>query len=204
MFCNKCGAPLAEGVRFCTHCGAPVPQELIAARAAVAPDIPSRSPGQGMPSRTPSRIRVPVSRAPASAVRRARRPSSRRALRTILVILLVLLAFGAAGYLAYPSLGSLLFGKVSESHREKAAAQREAFSSGMVTTESLAAIQTELTTAIRLDPRNTQAREDLAAFAASTGDLATAGKQVEVILMQDPANKYALLMKDLLAPDGAP
>jgi protein involved in temperature-dependent protein secretion len=111
---------------------------------------------------------------------------------------------GIAGFFAYPYVGSLLFSKAAATHVQNAVDQSAALTPETTTETSLSSIQKELTTAVRLNPRSTQARESLAAFSASTGDLKTADAQVTAILKLDPANEYALLMKDLLAPESAP
>jgi len=120
------------------------------------------------------------------------------------VVAACLLVLGIAGFFAYPYLGSLLFSKAAATHVQNAVDQSAALTPETATEASLSSIQKELTTAVRLDPRSTQAREALAAFSASMGDLKSADAQVAAILKVDSANAYALLMKDLLAPESLP
>jgi hypothetical protein len=111
---------------------------------------------------------------------------------------------GITGFFAYPYVGSLLFSKAAATHVQNAVDQSAALTPETTTVASLSSIQKELTTAVHLNPGSTQAREALAAFSASTGNLRSADEQVAALLRLDPANEYALLMKDLLAPESAP
>lgn len=122
----------------------------------------------------------------------------------LMVVAACVLVLGIAGFFAYPYVGSLLFGKAAATHVQNAADQSAALTPATTTEASLSSIQKELTTAVRLDPRSTQARESFAAFSASTGDLRGADEQVAALLKLDPTNEYALLMKDLLALESAP
>ena len=209
MFCRKCGSQLMEGAAFCTKCGAPVPHvdiaphdvgngapaEGTAAPEKIAPNeqqASSDSVSVVQPSGTPSGVRPLM----------PRRPS--RTLRTLIVVAACVLVLGIAGSFAYPYVGSVLFGKAAATHVQNAADQSAALTPETATEASLSSIRKELVTAVRLDPRSTQAREALAAFSASMGDLKSADAQVAAILKVDSANAYALLMKDLLAPESLP
>ena len=208
MFCQKCGGPLVEGAAFCVKCGAPVRHEDEqlgteneglaegpAPQENAATDVQQVSPGSisvASSPGAPSRVKVPRPRMP------------RHTLRTLLIVAACVLVLGVAGSFLYPCLGSLLFSKAAATHVQNAAEQSAALTPETTTVASLSSIQRELTTAVHLNPRSTQAHEALAAFSASTGDLKSADGQVTALLKLDPANEYALLMKDLLAPESAP
>ncbi|MCX6083437.1 MAG: zinc ribbon domain-containing protein [Caldiserica bacterium] len=206
MFCRKCGNELVEGAAFCPKCGAPVPREDarhgVENAGLTEASGPQESAAAGAQQATPGTGALP--RVAPSRVKVSRPRLSPRALRTLLVVAACVLVLGIAGSFAYPYIGSLLFGKAAATHVQTAVEQSAALTPATTTAASLSSIQKELTTAVRLNPRSTQAREALAAFSASTGNLKSADAQVTAILKLDPANEYALLMKDLLAPESAP
>ena len=100
QFCTKCGAPLAEGLKFCTGCGAT--QGGPSAPAAQAPAVQFPPPAAPRPAPVPPVAQGPVAPAVAAPAASSGSPIIKIILVVVAVIIFVsLLGAGACVYMVY-------------------------------------------------------------------------------------------------------
>jgi len=124
--------------------------------------------------------------------------------KPVLIVLIVIFVFAALFVSMYSYTAPILFKGISNSYTEKAIQEISSTQPSTTPEKSISSALSNLNIAVKLNPKNIEARESLAAISALNGDMGEVENQVDNILKLDPNNEYAKLVKNLLSEEGTP
>ena len=175
MFCPNCGKQIPDGSKFCPYCGA---------------RIKSESVGEATSKQTEEKLYLTK-----------HRKFNKKPLFIALIVLIVIALLFVS---MYSYIAPILFKGISNSYTEKAIQEISSTQPSTTPEKSISSALNNLNIAVKLNPKNIEARESLAAISALNGDMGEVENQVDNILKLDPNNEYAKLLKNLLSEEGTP
>jgi hypothetical protein len=175
MFCPNCGKQIPDGSKFCPYCGAKIGSGSI-----------------GETATKPITEKTYITK---------HKKSNKKPLFIALIVFFVIAVLFVS---MYSYIAPILFKGISNSYTEKAIQEISSKQPSTTPGQSISSAVNDLKIAVRLNPKNVEARESLAAISAINGDMGKVENQVNAILKLDPNNEYAKLLKNLLSEEGTP
>ncbi|MGC8789671.1 zinc-ribbon domain-containing protein [Caldisericum sp.] len=129
-----------------------------------------------------------------------RKPKKKLLIITLVAVFVIAVLFVSM----YSYIAPILFKGISNSYTEKAIQEISSTQPSTTPEKSISSAVNNLNIAVKLNPKNIEARESLAAIDAINGDMGEVENQVNNILKLDPNDEYAKLLKSLLSEEGKP